>query len=72
MPYGIGAGVGAAGNAFLARSVGHAAKQFFSGSTAIGSKRAPTPPLSSGATDMVDLDDDIIDAEIVEPEDNTM
>jgi len=31
VPYGIGAGVGAAGNTVLARSVGKAAKQYFSG-----------------------------------------
>jgi hypothetical protein len=31
VPYGIGAGVGAAGNAVLAQSVGRAAKQYFAG-----------------------------------------
>jgi len=39
IPYGIGAGVGAAGNAVLATSVGRAAKQYFAGSA------SPAPPL---------------------------
>jgi hypothetical protein len=34
VPYGIGAGVGAAGNALLARAVGRGAKEYFGGSAA--------------------------------------
>lgn len=38
VPYGLGAGIGAAGNAVLARSVGRAAQQYFS------SAMSPAPP----------------------------
>ncbi len=82
IPYGIGAGVGAAGNAVLARSVGRAAKQYFSGSW------SPDPPTYAPTTEDVgegevveepdaasaapsqpgrpSADDDIVDAVIVE------
>ncbi|HNE36890.1 MAG TPA: hypothetical protein PKZ82_10300, partial [Microthrixaceae bacterium] len=38
VPYGLGAGIGAAGNAVLAHSVGRAARQYFS------STMSPAPP----------------------------
>lgn len=45
VPYGIGASVGAAGNTVLARSVGKAAKQYFSGGL------SPEPPTHSPMTE---------------------
>jgi len=54
VPYGIGAGVGAAGNTVLARSVGKAAKQYFSGGL------SPEPPSYSPVTE------DAGDGEIVD------
>ena len=81
VPYGIGAGVGAAGNGLLARAVGKAAKEYFSSTipTAVdhdviieeaddtevldpepGNQWAPP------STDPVDIDDDVVDAEIVD------
>ena len=91
IPYGIGAGVGAAGNALLARTVGRAAKEYFAGhSPTAGVGPRPTPevvevlddetellepdPTHSGAapsspapgTRTQGIDDDIVDAEIVE------
>lgn len=55
VPYGIGAGVGAAGNAVLAHSVGRAAKQYFS------STGSPDP-----STRFAPLQEDADDAEIVD------
>lgn len=60
VPYGIGAGVGAAGNAVLAHSVGRAAKQFFA-----TSPPPPQQPLFEDAGDG-ELIDDPIEAEVVE------
>lgn len=54
VPYGIGAGVGAAGNALLVRAVGRAAKEYYGGSS-----RWPK-------VEHHDLDDEVIDAEIVD------
>ena len=45
IPYGIGAGVGAAGNALLARAVGRAAKEYFS----TGERALPHSPAGDGA-----------------------
>jgi hypothetical protein len=61
VPYGIGAGVGAAGNALLVRAVGRAAKQYYRSASEEGlpDNRDPEGP-------MVDLDADIVDAEIVD------
>jgi hypothetical protein len=62
VPYGIGAGVGAAGNAALAGAVGRTAKQYFT--------RLPPPPSGSttgwATADPVDDLDDVIDVEVVE------
>jgi hypothetical protein len=68
VPYGIGAGVGAAGNALLARSVGRAAKQYF----AANSGAAISDTEGTAAIPDLDIrrsshtDDQIVDAEIVE------
>ena len=77
VPYGIGAGVGAAGNGLLARAVGKAAKEYFA-STEVIERHDPIvevaedtevidpdqdPPHWSGR---VDGDDDVVDAEIVD------
>lgn len=60
VPYGIGAGVGAAGNAVLAHSVGRAAKQFFATSTA----PAHEPLLEDAG--IGEIIDEPIEAEVVE------
>ena len=61
LPYGIGAGVGAAGNAALAGAVGRTAKQYFT--------RLPPPPPRAGSpapsAGAVDDLDDVIDVEVV-------
>ncbi len=44
IPYGIGAGVGAAGNALLARAVGRAAKEYFAGHAPSAGVGAAPPP----------------------------
>ena len=56
LPYGIGAGIGAAGNAALAQTVGRSAKQYF---TSLGPPADPP-----GGT--VWVDDEVIDVEVVE------
>jgi len=91
IPYGIGAGVGAAGNALLARTVGRAAKDYFAGHAPTAGVEPPLPPevievlddetellepdpTHDGAassppppgTHVPGIDDDIVDAEIVE------
>jgi hypothetical protein len=78
VPYGIGAGVGAAGSALLARAVGRAAKEYFGSA----SSRAVRPDRSASDDEPVDgellRDDlsggrsaaplhDIVDAEVVDP-----
>jgi hypothetical protein len=83
IPYGIGAGVGAAGNALLVRAVGRAAKQYFAGGvpTALGELIVeeidedtelldPEPGHHSPppSTPRHDHDDDIVDAVIVDAE----
>jgi len=80
IPYGIGAGVGAAGNALLARAVGRAAKEYFSGAvprpfeeilveeaeeSEVLDPDSPTATSSTGPTSPP-ADDDIVDAEIVD------
>ena len=80
VPYGIGAGVGAAGNGLLARAVGKAAKEYFA-SAQPGPE--PSPILEeAGDTEVLDPEpgtgpghhagaghhDDIVDAEIVDAE----
>lgn len=55
IPYGIGAGVGAAGNALLVRAVGRAAKQYFAGSV-------PTP-LGQLIVEEIDEDTELLDPE---------
>jgi hypothetical protein len=79
VPYGIGAGIGAAGNALLAQSVGRAAKQFFTG----GPAPLTPPPVVEEALEVEIVDDDpgaagtaaadptdaeVIDAEVIETE----
>lgn len=71
VPYGIGAGVGAAGNAVLAQSVGSAAKQFFAGGTGAPppQRRPPRhapPDGTAGPAEGALDDDDVIDGEVVD------
>lgn len=80
IPYGIGAGVGAAGNAVLAQSVGRAAKQYFSGDLARSSPPTHDPVVEDAGDEAEVLDGDgprpgpttasaeeeILDAEIVD------
>jgi hypothetical protein len=72
VPYGIGAGVGAAGNAALAQAVGRAAKQYFANlsTTSSGNPSAARGPSSTprGATgSTTDVEDaDVIDVEFIE------
>ena len=71
VPYGIGAGVGAGGNVLLARSVGRAAKQFFSTRTEVAGGVAGPFDGSLDGVDRAPPADrwyDIIDAEIVDAE----
>lgn len=60
VPYGIGAGVGAAGNALLARAVGRAAKEYF-GHGGLG----------DGATGEPVVEPDVVDGEVVDGWDGT-
>jgi len=64
VPYGIGAGVGAAGNALLARAVGRAAREYYASHPR---HAAPGPP----AGRWVIVEDDVVDAEIVDEPDAT-
>lgn len=57
VPYGIGAGVGAAGNALLARAVGRAAKEYF----ASHSPTAATHPLE--VVEVLDDETELLDEE---------
>jgi hypothetical protein len=68
VPYGIGAGVGAAGNALLAIAVGRAAKEYFRslGPGGAAGYDAAAHDVGNGLTD-----DDIVDAQIVEPPENS-
>ena len=60
IPYGIGAGVGAAGNALLARTVGRAAKEYFAG-------HAPTAGGGTGpAPEVIEVLDD--ETELLDPD----
>ena len=66
IPYGIGAGVGAAGNALLARAVGRAAKEYFAGhspATAVAGGHRPEP------AEVVEVLDD--ETELLDPEPGT-
>ena len=74
LPYGVGAGVGAAGNAALVLAVGRAAKEYFTRTPPPDGRVAEfvdddtvllddDPPAGSAPGD--DTDDDIVDAEIV-------
>ena len=70
VPYGIGAGVGAAGNAALAQAVGRAAKQYFAGlpeggAASAGRRAGSDRQAATGTVDDVE-DADIIDVEFVE------
>lgn len=58
IPYGIGAGVGAAGNAVLAQSVGRAAKQYFSGDLGRSSLPTHEPVVEDAGEDTEVLDGD--------------
>lgn len=81
IPYGIGAGIGAAGNAVLARSVGSAAKQYFAANVVDTTMRHTpviedagegeivedrSPPPSTPAGATGFVDADIVDADIVD------
>jgi hypothetical protein len=52
LPFGIGAGVGAAGNVLIVRSVARTARKFF----AVGPSTAP----------ILEVDPDVIDVEVLE------
>lgn len=56
VPYGIGAGVGAAGNAVLARSVGRAAKQYFAGGASPAAPAHPPVQEDAGVGEVVEDD----------------
>ncbi len=56
LPYGIGAGVGAAGNALLARAVGRAAKEYFSGRTPVGAAQQIVVEVIDDETELIDPD----------------
>ena len=77
LPYGVGAGVGAAGNAALVLAVGRAAREYFTrtpprdgrvaeyvdeDTVLLDDEPAPAPPPGPAGDDP---DDDIVDAEIV-------
>ncbi len=71
IPYGIGAGVGAAGNALLARAVGKAAKDYFASHAPTSGVPGVDPRTEVVEVDDADtelLDDDIVDAVVVEAE----
>jgi hypothetical protein len=82
IPYGIGAGVGAAGNALLARTVGRAAKEYFAAHSgpAMGTSTHQPEVVDAlddetelldgepGAADVAFDDIDVVDAEIVDAE----
>lgn len=55
IPYGIGAGVGAAGNALLARAVGRGAKEYFAGSLTAGDREI--------VVEVIDADTELLDPE---------
>jgi len=57
IPYGIGAGVGAAGNALLARAVGRAAKEYFSGAPTVGDREVVVEVIDS-ETELLDPEPD--------------
>ena len=69
LPYGIGAGVGAAGNLVLARAVGRAAKEYFTRGAqpgAAGRAFHSDPNDPESADDVIDgewLGEEILDAE---------
>lgn len=56
VPYGIGAGVGAAGNAVLARSVGRAAKQFFAAGATIDREPAIVEDVTEVEVELLDAE----------------
>ena len=60
IPYGIGAGVGAAGNALLARTVGRAAKEYFAGHSPTAGAGAQLAP------EVVEVLDD--ETELLDPD----
>lgn len=71
VPYGIGAGVGAAGNAVLAQSVGTATKQFFAAGAAAPPPRwdtghGPDPHPPSPGRDADVIDGEVIDGEVID------
>jgi hypothetical protein len=74
VPYGIGAGVGAAGNALLARSVGATAKHYFRDrGAAAGPIVVDDDVIDVEVVEVIDevwgvpADDDIVDAEVIDP-----
>lgn len=64
LPYTIGAGVGAAGNAALAASVGRAARRYFAANPADSGETGPPPPPQEPSG--VAADEEIWDAEVIE------
>lgn len=65
LPYTIGAGVGAAGNAALAASVGRAARHYFAANPSDSGETGPPPPSPGPTTDSDDFDE-IWDAEVID------
>jgi hypothetical protein len=63
LPYTIGAGVGAAGNAALAASVGRAARHYFEANPSRSGDTGPPPPPQAPDSPG---DDEIWDAEVIE------
>ena len=72
IPYGIGAGVGAAGNALLVRAVGRAAKQYFATGTATHSPpldgSAPTASATAAPGTAHRTDDDLLEGDVIDGE----
>lgn len=76
LPYGIGAGVGAAGNALLARAVGRAAKEYFSSRQVPSGPRLVVVEVVEDEVELLDSeyeqgppvvpDDEVVDAEIID------
>jgi hypothetical protein len=68
LPFGIGAGIGAAGNAAITRSVGRAAIGLFSAGAPSSATRFRRPGARRGGYAEVRVDDDVIDVEGDEPD----
>ncbi len=63
LPYGIGAGVGAAGNALLARAVGRAAKEYFATHAPTGVAGAAAGAVQPEVVEVLDHETELLDPE---------